>query len=151
MRQFRTGFAQASALIVSALPTIALADELLTPARIFGDAAPLQKVIILALFVAILSAFGVAAARLVKGPAHRWGAGFVSSLRLGGPLLGLLGATYSTLNGFVGLANVPVTPPLRVIAPGVAESLFVLGLGILAAVAAVFAHWAMEAKSAPPA
>jgi hypothetical protein len=143
VHRLRIRVAAASAFALFIMPAWAAAQPL-TPAGIFGDSAPLQKLIILALIVSILAAVGIAVARTMRG---QGGSAFVSALRIGGPLLGLFGAIYSTLNGFIGLANVPVTPPLRVIAPGVAESLFVLGLGVLASVVAVLAHWAMEARS----
>lgn len=140
MRQLHLRVAAASALILT--PACAAAQPL-TPVGIFGDAAPLQKLIILVLIVSIVAAVGVTAVRTARG---QGGSTFVSTLRVAGPLLGLFGAIYSTLNGFIGLANVPVTPPMRVIAPGVAESLFVFGLGLLAAIVAVVGCWAMESR-----
>ena len=143
MHQLRIRVAVSSLFLLMSLPTHD-ADQLLTPAGIFGDAAPFQKLIILTLESAILAAAGISAVKVVRG---QGGSSFVSTLRVAGPLLGMLGATYSTLNGFIGLSNVATPPPITVIAPGVAESLFVFGLGILAATVAVIGCWAMQARS----
>jgi hypothetical protein len=145
VHQFR--FAAASAFVLAAVPAMSVAAEpLLTPARIFGDSAPIQKLIILGLVASILAAITITALKLVRGPALTGGSAFVSGLRLGGPLLGAFGAAYSLLNGFIGIANIPVPPTITVVAPGVAESLFVLCLGILAAIVAVFGHWLITAR-----
>jgi biopolymer transport protein ExbB/TolQ len=128
------------------LPSGALAAErLLTPALVFVHATPFGKLIMLSLVAAMIAAFVVTIRKLASGPSLAGGSAFVSNLRLGGPLIGMLGASYSALNSAVGVANFKPAN-LIVIAPGVAESLLVFGLGVLAGSVAVFANWALEAR-----
>lgn len=145
MHQLRVRAAQASAFSLLVAPAICQAAEApLTPARIFGDSAPLQKLIILFLVASIFATLALVAVRLVRGRGA--GSTFVGGLRVGGVLVGALGATYSAMNGMVGIANVPITPTMKVLAPGIAESLFVFGLGVLAASIAVFAYGPLQAR-----
>jgi hypothetical protein len=138
--------AQAAALFLAA-PAVASAAErpMLTPVMVFADAAPFQKFLVLALLGAMIAAIAVAARKMAQGPAIAGGSAFISNLRSGGPLLGLLGATYSAFAGALGVVNFN-PPDMRVIAPGVAESLFVLTLGVLAGCVAVVCHWAIESR-----
>lgn len=128
-----------------AVPAIAQASPL-TPLGIFGDAAPPMKLLILALVAATIAAVAVCAVKLASGSKLTGGSAFLSGLRLGGPLAGLLGASYTSLMIFVGLSNTPGPVPMQVIAPGIAEALFILGLGVLAGSVAVIANWAVEAR-----
>lgn len=128
-----------------ALPAAAQAAPL-TPLGIFGDAAPLMKLLILALVAATVAAIAVCSVKLASGSKLTGGSAFLSGLRLGGPLAGLLGASYTSLMIFIGLSNVAGPVPMQVIAPGIAEALFILGLGVLAGSVAVIANWAVEAR-----
>jgi hypothetical protein len=121
-------------------------DHRLTLVDVFADAAPLQKLIVLLLLAAIVAAIAVAASKLRAGQRLAGGSAFLSGLRLGGPVLGGFGAFFSLFRMTLGYANVPGELPLKVLAPGFAESFLVLGLGFLAGVAAVLAHWAVEAR-----
>ena len=118
----------------------------LTPVLVFANAAPLQKLIVVALLAAIVAALVVLAGKLKGGQPLSGGSAFLSGLRLGGPILGGFGAGFSLLNMSLGSANVPGDLPLKVLAPGFAESFLVIGLGFLAGVVAVLAHWAVEAR-----
>lgn len=134
------------AAVLALSPSIAFAAQrMLTPAGVFADAAPFPKILMIALLAAIVVAVVVTVRRLTAGPALHGGSAFVSNLRLGGPLFGLLGASYGALYGAIGVANFN-PPDMRVIAPGVAECLLLLGLGMLAGAVAVVAHWAIEAR-----
>lgn len=131
---------------LASIPSLALAAEpMLTPVQVFLDAAPIQKLLVLALVVAMIAAIVIAIRRVASGPALTGGSAFISNLRSGGPLFGLLGATYCAFAGALGVANFN-PDDMRVIAPGVAESLFVLTLGVLAGCIAVVCHWAIEAR-----
>lgn len=136
--------ALAAALALS--PSMAFAAQrMLTPAGIFNDAAPFQKLLMLALIAGIVTAVTVAVRRLTSGPSLSGGSAFISGLRLGGPLIGALGATYSAMNSAIGVAN--INPQnLNVLAPGIAESLLVFGLGVFAGTVAVILHWAIESR-----
>lgn len=95
---------------------------------IFGAAAlPVQLV------MALLLATIVAAPLLLAfGRASKLGV-----LAKGAPLLAVAACLFTLLAGAVGIANSPIVPSLTVLAPGLAESLFLLVLGALATFSAV--------------
>lgn len=118
----------------------------ITPMDVFADAAPLQKLIIVVLLISIVAAVAAAVLKLRRGERLGGGSAFLSGLRLGGPILGGLGACWSLFTMSIGYANVPGDLPLKVLAPGFAESFLMIWLGFLAGVVAVLAHWAVEAR-----
>jgi len=120
--------------------------HLLTPMVIFAHAATGQKLIALVLLASSIAAIVVAALKLKDGQRLSGGSAFLSGLRLGGPILGGLGACASLLSMSMGYANVPGDLPLKVLAPGFAETFFMVELGFLTGVIAVLAHWAVEAR-----
>lgn len=129
---------------LTALPVLAQAAPL-TPAAVFANAAPFPKLIMLGLIGSLVAAIAIGSAKLAKGPLAG-GSAFVSGLRLGGPLAGALGASYTMLCGFLGVANVDYEVTLKIMAPGIAEAVLLLGLGLLAGAGAVIVHWALEAR-----
>ena len=130
-----------------AAPVSALAqEERLTPAGVFFDADPLVKLVMLVLLLATVAAAVVGAVKLASGPRLTGGSAYLSALRLGGPLLGLLGAAYVGLFMFIGISNAPTPPSMTVLAPGLAEIVLLLVLGFLAGGVAVAFHWAVEAR-----
>ena len=118
----------------------------LTPIVVFANSAPMQKAIVVALLLAIAAAVAVSAEKLSRGARLPGGSAFLSGLRLGGPVLGGLGACWSLFSMSLGYANVPGDLPLKVLAPGFAEALLMVSLGFMAGVVAVLAHWAVEAR-----
>ncbi len=128
-----------------AAPATALAGPM-TVANVFQNATPFVQMIMLALVLATLAALVVCGMKLMSGPSLSGGSAFLSGLRLGGPIAGGLGAAYSILNMCIGLANVAVTPTLKVLAPGFAEAVLMIGLGMFTGVVAVIANWAVEAR-----
>lgn len=130
---------------LAALPALAYAAPL-TPAQVFMDAAPFPKLIMLGLIGAVLAAGVICARKLSAGPHLAGGSAFVSGLRLGGPLAGALGASYTALNSALGMANVSYEVTLKILAPGFAEAMLLVGLGLFAGAVAVIGHWALEAR-----
>lgn len=122
------------------------AAEPLTPVRLFANATFGVQAIILGLAGSILAAIAVCAVKLAQGPRLSGGSAYLSGLRVGGPLAGLLGATWSGLNMAIGLANVTYAVPVNVLARGAAEVLLLVGLGLLSGAVAVIANWAVEAR-----
>jgi hypothetical protein len=118
----------------------------ITPIVVFTNAETLQKLIIVALLASAVAALIVLAIKLRGGQRLDGGSAFLSGLRLGGPILGGLGACLSLLNMSIGYANVPGDLPLKVLAPGFAEAFFVVALGFLAGTVAVFANWVVESR-----
>ena len=127
------------------VPTAAWAAPL-TLSRVFWDAAPTMKLIMAALLVAAVVAVVMGVLKLRPGGALAGGSAFLSALRLGGPVLGLLGASFVALSMFLGIANSPEPVPMRVLAPGLAEIILLVGLGLLAGAVAVAFNWAVEAR-----
>ena len=137
----------ASVLAALAIPGVAFAAPArLTLAAVFGDAAPSVKLVMLALVVGALAAMIVTVLKLASGRRLSGGSAYVSALRLGGPLLGLVGAMYVLLMGFIGMANVGEPVPMAVLAPGYAEAALLFLLGLLAGVVGVICHWIIEAR-----
>ena len=118
----------------------------ITLLAVFADAAPVAKLIMAVLVLASLAALAVLALKLASGRQLTGGSAFLSGLRLGGPIIGFFGACYTGLAMAMGLANVAVQPTLKILAPGFAESFLMLGLGFLAGLVAVIAHWAVESR-----
>ena len=136
----------AVALILLALPTTASAAVNLSVSSVFWDASPAMKAIMVVLILASIGAMGVTATKMLSGPTLTGGSAFVSALRLGGPLIGLLGASWNALMSFLAIANIGVQPPFPVLAPGFAESTLMFWLGLMSGVVAVICHWIIEAR-----
>ena len=117
----------------------------LTPVTIFFYAAVPMQVIIVALIVAAIAAVVVTIRKLASGPHLSGGSTYLSALRLGAPLLGLLGAAFNGLMMFVALAKFG-PQPINVMAPGLAEAAFLVLMGLIVGVIAVVCHWAVEAR-----
>lgn len=116
----------------------------MTPTTIFFDAGPSMKLLMVLLLIASVAAIVVTARKLMSGRHLTGGSAFLSALRLGGPLIGLLGAAFNGLMMFIGLAQGP--QPFQVLAPGLAEVAFLVFLGLFSGVVAVICHWAVEAR-----
>jgi hypothetical protein len=138
-----------SALTASAVAGAAMAQaptpQRLSPGVIFTDAAIFPQIIVAALLAATVAAVVICVRKLMPGKKLAGGSAFISGLRAGGPLLGLLGATYGLLNSAIGIANVQ-PKNLLVVMPGIAEMLMIVLVGLLAGVVAVIAHWAIESR-----
>jgi len=132
--------------ILMITPAVAVAQHrAMRPGSIFSDAAPPMKVLMFALVLVLIAAIVVTVRKLMSGHHLAGGSTFLSALRLGAPLLGLLGAAFNGLMMFVGLANMG-PQPINVLAPGLAEAAFLLVLGLIVGVVAVICHWAVEAR-----
>jgi hypothetical protein len=127
-------------------PGVAVAGPRLSTASVFSDATLLMQVLMVALVVAMIAAVGVAGAKVARGSRLAGGSAFVSALRLGGPLLGLMGAIYTLLMMFIGMANAGMDVPMAVLSPGFAEASLLFLLGLLAGVVGVVCHWVIDAR-----
>lgn len=133
-------------LALAAIPGLASAAPRLTLSTVFFDADETMKALMILLVAAALIAIVLTVLKMSSGKRLAGGSAFVSALRLGGPLLGLLGAVFVLLNGFVGIANAGGPVPMPVLAPGFAEAALLFLLGLLAGVVGVFCHWIIEAR-----
>ena len=127
-------------------PGVALAAPGLTLATVIGDAAGTMKFIMIALVLAAIAAIALTALKVLPGRRLSGGSAFVSALRLGGPLIGLLGASFVVLMMFLGIANAGQSVPMPVLAPGFAEAAMLIFLGLIAGVVGVICHWVIEAR-----
>jgi biopolymer transport protein ExbB/TolQ len=143
MRAFRLASIGAAA---SLLPGFAHAQDKLTPVGVFQDAALPMQVIMLLLIAASIAAIVVAVRKVMSGPNLAGGSTFLQALRLGGPLIGLLGAAYNLFLVNLAIANIGEQPAYPVLAPGVAEAAFLFLLGLIAGVVAVICNWVVEAR-----
>ena len=127
-------------------PGVALAAPGLTLATVIGDAAGTMKFIMIALVLAAIAAIALTALKVLPGRRLSGGSAFVSALRLGGPLIGLLGASFVLLMMFLGIANHGESVPMPMLAPGFAEAAMLVFLGLVAGVVGVICHWVIEAR-----
>ncbi|HEY0103681.1 MAG TPA: hypothetical protein VGB60_09460 [Brevundimonas sp.] len=144
----RASSAGASTLLIAlATPGVAsAATHRLTLGHVFADASPEVKLVMLSLVVGALAAVMVTVLKLASGRRLSGGSAYVSALRLGGPLLGLMGAVFVLLMGFLGIANAGEAVPMAVLAPGWAESALLFLLGLMAGVVGVICHSIIEAR-----
>ena len=133
-------------LTLASIPGLASAAPRLTLSDVFGDADEVMKALMILLLAAAVIAIVVTGMKMAGGKRLPGGSAFVSALRLGGPLLGLLGAVFVLLNGFVGIANAGGPVPMPVLAPGFAEAALLFLLGLVAGVVGVTCHWIIEAR-----
>lgn len=134
----------ASAAALS-MATPVLAYDRVTATAVFLNSTIPIKLMMLGLVVAMIAAV-VVAIRKVSAGHISGGSTYISALRFGGPLLGLLGAALNGLWSFMGIASMGRSMPFEVYAPGLAEAMLVLSLGLLSGVVAVIANWAVEAR-----
>lgn len=132
-------------LLLALAATPACAAEQFGMGQVFADANVFMKLIMVLLIAATIAAVVVAGIKLASGSRLTGGSAFLSALRLGGPLISLLGATYIALTGFMAVAQVGETS-LAIWAPAIAEATLLLLLGLLSGVVAVIANWAVEAR-----
>lgn len=139
-----------SALRLSALGTaITLVPSMahaMTPTDIFWNASPTMKGLMFVLIVVALAAIAVTVRKVLSGPRLTGGSAFLQALRLGCPLIGLLGAAYNILIINIAIANIGQQPSYPVLAPGVAEAIFLFVLGLVTGVVAVICNWIVEAR-----
>lgn len=118
---------------------------MITPLGIFAEAAPSIKLIIAALLIGAIAAVVVTIRKIASGGRLTGGSAYLSALRLGAPLLGLLGAAFNGLMSFIAIAHLG-PQPMQVLAPGLAEAFFLIVLGLLVGVVGVVCHWIVEAQ-----
>ena len=134
------------ALALASISGTANAASRLTMSDVFADADETMKALMIVLIAAALIAMVLTGMKVAGGKRLAGGSAFVSALRLGGPLLGLLGAIFVLLNGFLGIANAGGPVPMPVLAPGFAEAALLFLLGLVAGVVGVICHWIIEAR-----
>jgi hypothetical protein len=105
----------------------------LTAARVFGDAALPVKAIMAGLVLAAVASVVIWATQLVRRTEPDAGAvAFLRALGPAGPLFGLAAAAYTLLACCLGLVNTGHAPDFALLAPGYAEAVMAVMLGLLA-------------------
>lgn len=127
-------------------PGVAWAAPGMGPADILINADPTMQAIMLVLMVGALAAIAIAIRKILSGPRLAGGSAYLQALRLGGPLIGLLGAAYNVLMINIAIANIGQQPSYPVLAPGVAEAVFLFVLGLITGIIAVICNWIVEAR-----
>lgn len=133
------------ATLLTALPAMASAEPL-TPIGVFAAATVAVKLVIVGLIVATVAALVILVGKLASGAKLSGGSAFLSGLRGGGPLAGMVGAAYGGMNMCLSLANVTTAVPSNILARGASEVMLVILLGLVAGSVGVIAHWAVEAR-----
>jgi len=110
------------------------------------NTAPIPKLIILALALASITAVVVCIGKLASGPKMSGGSAYLSGLRFGGPLAGLLGAALTGFHMAVGTANMAGAVPANILARGYAEIMLLMVFGFFTGALAVVANWAVESR-----
>jgi biopolymer transport protein ExbB/TolQ len=142
--RFSPGFTIAITAVSAFAATPVLAAGM-TPGAIFKNANIPVKLMMIALVIAMIAAVVVTVRKVASGHISG-GSTYLASLRLGGPLIGLLGASLNGLWTLIGIASVGPSVPLEAFAPGLAEAMLALSLGLLSGVVAVICHWAVESR-----
>ncbi|WP_122465762.1 MotA/TolQ/ExbB proton channel family protein [Brevundimonas sp.] len=118
----------------------------MTTLDILLNADPTMKLMMLLLIAASLAAIGLTVRKLMTDQTLTGGSTFLQALRLGGPLIGLLGAAYNVLIINIAIANIGEQPSYPVLAPGIAEGALLFVLGLIAGLIAVICNWIVEAR-----
>ena len=119
---------------------LAAVAERLTFIGIVAHAKPVVMLVLVGLAVSTVIASLVWIGELAGRTAGRGGRTFLHALAGAGPLLGLFGGAYGLMDTFIGISNVRPTPILGILAPGFAEALLSVTLGLLAGAIATIAH-----------
>lgn len=141
--------AAAAAVAQPAGYTVVPAAERLSLAGVLADAAPANQLVMGVLILATLgslAAWAVGLNRLKQGETPVTALGWLSIVRSAGVMLGLLAASLTLLGGFLGIANVRPAPDMTIMAPGWAEAILEVTLGLLASTVAVICERSLEAR-----
>lgn len=132
-------------------PVVVPDFERLSFAQVFLDASRLNQgvmLILIAMGLAAIVLWALGFGRSLSSQPSRSVAGlrYLKGMWVGALLLGLFGASFTLLSGFMGLANVRPTPAMAVLAPGYAEAMFQVMLGLAASTLAVICHQDLDAR-----
>jgi hypothetical protein len=134
-------------IAAAALSTPAAAQAAtLTPIMVFQNAAIPVQAIMLGLAGAMVAAIAVCAMKLATPPGHSGGSAYLTGLRLGGPLAGVLGAAYTLLVMFLFISGTSKPVSLNELAPGLAEAVMLILLGFACGALAAIGKWAVDAR-----
>jgi len=113
--------------------TLVAADHRLTGLAVITHAKPIVMLVMMLLLAAIAAAIGLWARGLTRRDAGASCVAALGGIAAAAPLFGFFAAAYGLMDACIGIANVRPVPSLSILAPGLAEGFFVIGLGLLAA------------------
>jgi hypothetical protein len=145
LRQISTA-TMVAALIASPAFASAAGNPPLTFWLVVSNTTMSVQLILLALAASMVAAVGVCVVKLMSRAGLSGGSAYLSGLRFGGPLAGLLGASVTGFIMFVGVANLPQPVTAAQLAPGIAEAMLMIMLGLCAGVVAVVCKWIVDAR-----
>ena len=118
----------------------------LTPAAVFQNAAHPVQLIVLGLCGATIAAVIICVMKLTSAHGLSGGSAYLSGLRIGGPLAGLLGASVTILVMALYMSNASAPVTLKQLGPSLAEAMMLIALGLASGAVAVIAKWAVDAR-----
>jgi hypothetical protein len=121
--------------------------ERLSLAPMFAHAHPLVQVALAVLALALLASLVLWIGQLTpraRRPASALAG--LAGIAAAAPLLGLAAAAYGLMDSFIGIANVRPVPSLSILAPGFAEAMLCVTLGLLAATIATVGRHHLKAR-----
>jgi biopolymer transport protein ExbB/TolQ len=130
--------------------TAALAAHVLpklTVMRMFLDAAPVVKIVLIGLVLTGLAALVILLLGLARSKGMARAAQFLETAMAATPIAALFGAAWGLITIFLGIANTNVAN-LAVAAPGIAEAILSVAVGSLTLLLAVIAHRVIRPHSA---
>jgi biopolymer transport protein ExbB/TolQ len=122
-------------------------EDRLTVFGIFIDADPVVKLVMAGLLVAAVAALVLWILQLGRRTPSPRAMAFLSAWSGGAVLVGLFGAAYTLMNSMLGLSNLRPAPTISVVAPGIAEALASVMLGLLGAAIATLAHRHLQGRA----
>ena len=124
------------------------APHKLTVALMFMDAAPVVKIVLVGLVLTGVAALLILLAGLARSSKGMAGAArFLETAMAATPIAALFGAAWGLITIFLGIANTNVAN-LAVAAPGIAEAILSVAIGLLVLLLAVIAHRVVKPRSA---
>ncbi len=120
----------------------------LTVAQMFIDASPVVKIVLVGLLLTALASLLILVLGLARSSRGMPGAArFLETAMAATPIAALLGAAWGLITIFLGIANSNVSN-LAVAAPGAAEAILSVAMGLLALLFAVIAYRVVKPRSA---
>ena len=124
------------------------APHRLTVGLMFLDAAPVVKIVLVGLLLTAVAALAILLLGLTGASKRMSGAArFLETAMAATPIAALFGAAWGLITIFLGIANTNVSN-LAVAAPGIAEAILSLAIGLLAMLLAVIAYRVVKPRTA---
>ncbi|HEY8571035.1 MotA/TolQ/ExbB proton channel family protein [Phenylobacterium sp.] len=125
-------------------------EERLHILRVFMDGDPVVKLVLAGLLVAAIAALVLWILQASRRTAAPRSMTFLAVWSRSAVLVGLFGASYTLMNSAIGLSNLRPAPSIGVVAPGLAEALLSVMLGLLGAAIATMGHRHLQARLVRP-